>query len=242
MNIKNIYHIFKNIVKDLQHLDSQEPNILPLRIKVLQKGRGREIGRYNYQKEYVDFNIQDGDKVLDIGAGINPFPLATHLADLNAVLDLTKDSRPFTACDIENLPFHDKEFDFIYCSHVLEHTENPARACEELMRVGKMGYIETPTRTSDIMFNITAMQPPHKWFVSLIGNNTLIFIECQDAEKRNLGSYFFSEFQSKWANAFQDLVYKHRDLFVNMLLWTDKFYYFIFDKNGSLLKTNKTTK
>ena len=52
---------------------------------------------------------------------------------------LVKDGRPFRVVNIENTPYDDKEFDFVYCSHVLEHVSEPARACEELMRIGKRG-------------------------------------------------------------------------------------------------------
>jgi len=37
------------------------------------------------------------------------------------------------------MPFPDKSFDFVYCAHVLEHVDDPIRACREIMRVGKRG-------------------------------------------------------------------------------------------------------
>src|SRR5438093_6804661 len=40
--------------------------------------------RYSlYQARLFDFGIRPSDKVLDIGSGNIPFPLATHLADLS---------------------------------------------------------------------------------------------------------------------------------------------------------------
>ena len=38
--------------------------------------------RYLYQSRFFEFGIQPGWKVLDIGSGNDPFPLATHQADL----------------------------------------------------------------------------------------------------------------------------------------------------------------
>ena len=35
-------------------------------------------------------------------------------------------------------------------------------ACREIMRIGGRGYIETPTRTSDIMFNFTKLKGHHR--------------------------------------------------------------------------------
>src|SRR5208337_2273141 len=151
-------------------------------IEMLEKGRGPKNERYEYQSQLIDFGIKKGDKVLDIGSGAYPFPLATHLADLyegettHRSESLIKDGRPFFNCSVENLPFNDKEFDFVYCSHLLEHVENPAKACNELMRVGKRGYIETPTKTSDILFNFTALKNHHKWHIEILGD-LLLFME-----------------------------------------------------------------
>lgn len=212
-----------------------------IKISFLKKGRGIESDRYNaYQKKWNDFDIKEGEKVLDVGSGGYPFPLATHIADYypedttHRSETLVKDGRPFTVCSVEAMPFEDKEFDFIYCSHLLEHVSDPAKACEELMRVGKRGYIETPTRTSDIMFNFLNLQDHHKWYIYII-NNTVIFLEWLGCERRDLNcNYFFEELLSKWKNPFQDLFFKHRDLFVNMFLWSGRFNYIVIDKNGEI--------
>jgi SAM-dependent methyltransferase len=39
--------------------------------------------------------------------------------------------------DIHNLPYADESFDFVLCSHVLEHVEDPVRATAEIRRVLK---------------------------------------------------------------------------------------------------------
>jgi uncharacterized protein YbaR (Trm112 family)/antitoxin component of MazEF toxin-antitoxin module len=44
----------------------------------------------------------------------------------------------------ERLPFRDKSFDFVIACHVLEHSADPVAFLNELQRVGKAGYIETP--------------------------------------------------------------------------------------------------
>lgn len=43
--------------------------------------------------------------------------------------------------DIHNLPYPDESFDFVLCSHVLEHVEDPRRAVSELRRVLKQDSI-----------------------------------------------------------------------------------------------------
>lgn len=215
-----------------------------LNIQKLKLGRNKEIDRFSYQKQYINFDIKEQDKVLDIGSGGHPFPLATHLADFyefettHRSDELKRDHRPFTACNVESTPFTDKEFDFVYCSHVLEHVENPAKACEELMRISKRGYIETPTKTSDIMFNFARIPNHHKWHTQLLAD-TLVFIEWVDKEKRDIETnYFYEQFHSQWANPFQDLVYKHRDLFYCMMLWESNFNYLVINKKGVVISSN----
>ena len=94
-------------------------NLLSLDIQTLSKGRGIENDRYSYQKQYINFAISTDDKVLDIGSGGYPFPLATHLADFyegdttHRYEILKRDDRPFINCNIEQTPFADKEFDFV---------------------------------------------------------------------------------------------------------------------------------
>jgi ubiquinone/menaquinone biosynthesis C-methylase UbiE len=46
--------------------------------------------------------------------------------------------------DIYNLPFDDKEFEHVLCSHTLEHVENPERFYKELQRIGKNVTIVVP--------------------------------------------------------------------------------------------------
>jgi len=210
-----------------------------------EKGYGPEIDRFFYQKEYVDFNIKNGENILDIGSGGYPFPFATHLADLyegettHRAEPIVKDARPFQICNIEILPYEDKEFDFVYCSHILEHVQNPSIACEEIMRVGKRGYIETPTRMSDIMLNFTGIKDHHKWYINMT-ENSLFFFEWRDEDRRDTGcNDFFKMLHSKYKNPFQTLMNTNRNMFVNMLLWEGKFYYYVFDKSGKLMATNK---
>lgn len=238
-NKEDLLTIFINELNIL--IEPEERYLIPS----FEKGYEKETDRFSYQKEYINFNIKSCEKVLDIGSGGYPFPYATHIADLykgktsHRSESLVRDNRPFIVCNIENLPFKNKEFDFIYCSHVLEHVSDPAKACEEIMRVGKRGYIETPTRTSDIMLNFIGLHNHHKWYINLLGN-TLIFIEWNETERIDTGcNDFFKMLHSKYKNSFQNLFHRRRNLFINFFLWNEIFYYFIFDKDGKLISTNK---
>jgi SAM-dependent methyltransferase len=96
-------------------------------------------------------------RILDVGSGGRPHSVATHLCDaleenLERGSDLKRDSRPFVYASIDCLPFRDESFDYLYAVHVLEHTANPAGALEELTRVARAGYVETPTPFAERMY------------------------------------------------------------------------------------------
>ena len=61
-------------------------------------------------------------------------------------------------------PFADKEFDFLICSHVLEHLDDPVHACVEFSRIAKAGYIEVPYGSVDVL--IRKNEIIHKWLCS----------------------------------------------------------------------------
>lgn len=86
--------------------------------------------------------------VVDIGSGGSPNPRADVACDfMDEDLERSDDlkiDRPFVWVDVEKLPFKEKIFDYSIFSHVLEHIQNPKGALEEIQRVSRAGYIETP--------------------------------------------------------------------------------------------------
>jgi SAM-dependent methyltransferase len=86
--------------------------------------------------------------VLDVGSGSSPHPAADVL--LERYLDPKHRysamviDRPTVLADACKTPFRDKAFDFVIAFHVLEHVADPASFLNELQRIGKAGYIETP--------------------------------------------------------------------------------------------------
>ncbi len=189
-----------------------------------------------YQSRFYDFGIMPYDKVLDIGSGNIPFKYATHLADLslddgsigraNSQFKYINGKQVFQ-CDIENMLFKDNEFDFVYCSHVLEHVQNPEKACKELIRVGKRGFIDTPTKGKDIWLN-TAKISNHRWWIEKI-NEKLIFTKYKKRElsgfESNILLSMHSQPQTPREKAFSALIYLKADLVNNMLLWDSSFEY-----------------
>ena len=87
-------------------------------------------------------------KVLDIGCGYTANKFATTICDTQDLSEFYKDKN-FMKLSSKNLPFEDKEFDFVIASHVLEHVENLKFFINELERVSNKGYIELPTKLED---------------------------------------------------------------------------------------------
>lgn len=196
------------------------------------------VDDYSYQKEWLR-HIPDLGTILDIGSGHNPFPRATVLGDRYTEItahrreELVRDSRPFVIFDIHHLPFKSQSFDYIYCTHVMEHVEDPALACAELMRVGKAGYIETPTLMKDAFFS-WAQAMSHKWYVVQFGNG-LVFFEYDERRAQGLRSKYWQEtVLGAYRHRNQDLFYRNLDIFNSCLEWKGGFDVTVFRLGQSL--------
>ena len=115
---------------------------------------------------FVASKIKEGAKVLELGPGTVPFHRSTQFVDMVPAENTV-------VCDIqkEKLPFPDKSFDFIYCRHTVEDLPLPSMALNEMSRVGKAGFIETPSPVAEICRGIDGGSPPwrgyahHNWTV-----------------------------------------------------------------------------
>lgn len=117
------------------------------------------------------------NRILDIGAGHNPFKGVTHVLEIDIdqgsqrggnKLILPRRAKLIIGNAVE-LPFRSGSFDYVYASHVLEHVDRPELACKEIMRVGSAGYIETPSPFLEQGLALNANTHPgnwfHKWFI-----------------------------------------------------------------------------
>ncbi len=87
-------------------------------------------------------------KVLDIGCGYRAHSKASVIADTQDFSNFYK-QRKFIQIKNKNLPFEDKEFDFVIASHVIEHVADFEFFIKELERITSKGYIELPSRLGD---------------------------------------------------------------------------------------------
>ena len=212
-------------------------------IPSLEKRDAPVMSTWTFQNEMMTWSIAPDDLVLDIGFGGWPFKRANHLADkypdktTHRVEALAHDRRPFLEVDLQCLPFSDRAYDFVFCSHVLEHVDNPGQAIRELMRVGRRGYIEVPTRLSDVMFNFTRLPNHHRWHGIVLGA-TIVLIEWNEWERRDLGNHFFEALSSEYANSFQDFFERNRDLFFASYHWDKVINFLIIDNQGQIIDSS----
>lgn len=109
-------------------------------------------------------NINPSDRVLEIGPGADPHPRSDVF--LEKKYDSLKEyhsqlghegnldtKKKVVYYDGEKFPFHDKEFDYVICSHVLEHVENIPFFLSEIFRVASKGYFEYPLVYYDYLYN-----------------------------------------------------------------------------------------
>lgn len=83
--------------------------------------------------------------IIDIGAGRFPISRANVATDIEPWHEEYK-KRSTKFVQTESLSvFQDNEFDFAWCSHVLEHVPNPPELLLELQRIARAGYIEVPS-------------------------------------------------------------------------------------------------
>jgi len=117
--------------------------------------------------------VGSNSNVVEIGSGSNPNPRSNVLVELEddgyhrdfEKLKIMSHQRIVWGDICKGIPeFIDKQFDFSYCVHVLEHVQYPEAACKELMRISKSGYLETPGPFLEKVWNFKF----HKWYVDVI--------------------------------------------------------------------------
>jgi SAM-dependent methyltransferase len=160
--------------------------------------------------------------VLDIGCGNFPAPRAAILADyfpdaqFHRSGALTED-RPVVVCNIERLPFLNHAFDFVICSHILEHVESPARAMQEVTRIALAGYSETPAYGKDILVGTGTM---HRWQVVEFDGVMHFFEYSQRQREGQSGATpFMQTWMERCYDPWQDFFWERQDLFNAQLLW-----------------------
>ena len=153
------------------------------------------VGFHEAMLEALPNHINPSDRVLDVGGWHAPLNRADYVVDImpyatrnrnGALLKevwpserFSKDTfLPLDICRPEPWPFKDKFFDFVFCSNTLEDVRDPVRVCSEMVRVGRAGLIEVPSR---LVESIKGVERPfytgyyhHRWLCE-VENNHIFF-------------------------------------------------------------------
>ena len=176
-------------------------------------------------------NIRPDDFVLEIGSGHNPKTRSDILCDKFINDDLQRGGsivadRPLVEADGQYLPFADRSFDYVICSHILEHVENPELLIRELTRVASGGYIETPSEIAERLYG----WPYHNWMVNLVNNRLVI---QKKADKSQFGQLFHA--LAAHDKNFARFHVTHHKLFLVQYEWRGKVDYEILPPETSML-------
>jgi len=126
--------------------------------------------------------------------------------------------RPTIIGDAESLPFRDGSVDYTIARHVLGHLENPNKFINELMRVSKRGYIETPSELSERITSWTY----HKWLVNKMEDKLYL---KRKSENTYLGLGRLTHYLWKNSQEYRKLYFTYPDLFLIRYEWQNKIDY-----------------
>ncbi|WP_373032461.1 methyltransferase domain-containing protein [Sulfurovum sp.] len=173
-------------------------------------------------------SIKATDKVLEVGPGGTPFPRSDVLLEKIFSEKDAKEQRGLTeALDTDQkvvyysggkFPFEDNEFDYVICSHVLEHIpENEfVSFVNELQRVAKNGYIEYPTIYYEYLYNF-------KVHVTLLNykDNAIYYM---DKDTSNLNRFLSVQtfFYETLQHGYDEIVRENKAYFFQGFEWEHK--------------------
>lgn len=181
----------------------------------------------------ASFGIFDNDIVLDLGCGPDPnapetyekreasFPRADILVDgsIDLVSFYSGKGLRFCVSDAGRLPFRDGTFDFVWCSHLLEHVNDPRTACREIVRVGTRGRIRTPSKLKELL----RPNEHHHWMVSAFGNHLVFEEKSSDLFSPAWRAAVYTTPMQQWLEAISTFSNIRGKLFEIVFDWWDDF-------------------
>jgi hypothetical protein len=172
-------------------------------------------------------SIAATDRVLEIGPGATPYFRSDVFLELqydndeeriaqSGHIGLLETEKQVVYYDGGKFPFIDKEFDYVICSHVLEHVIDADVFLSEIQRVGKMGYLEFPTIYYDYIYNF----PEHQLFI--LEKNGVIYwmtkVESGLMKYASIQRFFYRTCELKYF----DTINNFKDYFFQGFEWFNK--------------------
>ena len=162
---------------------------------------------------------------MEVGPGNFPHPRANVLAEkfIDSNYHRSGDMKmlahqELVQADGENLPFEDHSFDYVICSHVLEHVDNPLKFVAEQSRVAKKGYLETPSLLGEYLIP----KESHRWVLLDIDDKIVMYEkEKIDFKVYPDFGYLFQQFLPKHSSGFKIMQRTHPGLFNVCYEWKE---------------------
>jgi SAM-dependent methyltransferase len=172
-------------------------------------------------------NIALSDKVLEVGPGGSPHPRSDIFLEMEFIdeeeAEMQRSNSPQLKTDKKivfydgnDFPFRDKEFDYVICSHVIEHVPNVDKFISELQRVAYKGYLEFPTVYYDYLYNM----PTHLNILCNKGN-VLYYMTKEEADLNRfkpVNDFFLKTLEMRYTSLLRDL----KEYFFQGFEWQDK--------------------
>jgi len=186
--------------------------------------------------------IPDKYKVLEIGPGGHPHPRSNIF--LEKIFDDEHEASAqrgyANKVSIKNkivyykggaFPFEDNEFDYIICSHVLEHVpaEDLKGFISEMQRIGKAGFIEYP----NAFYEFINYQPVHLWLMNY-RNDTILFLDKNIFESNYIHKIFREMFYGS-DKYMSEIFNRYRDMFFSYFEWSGNINYEIVNSYDELV-------
>lgn len=173
-------------------------------------------------------SIKENYRVLEIGPGDAPFHRSNVLLELAYINEEDrikqfghsnhlKSDKQIVYYEGNKFPFDDHSFDYVICSHVLEHVVNVEFFLNELFRVAKRGYLEYPLITYDYLYNFEV----HLNFLKFKGG-TLFFMNKSETplyQFKPLQQFFLKTLEHNYG----DFLVKIPHCFFEGFEWENKF-------------------
>ncbi len=189
-------------------------------------------------------SIKEKDLVLEIGPGSLPHPRSDIFLEKRFNERETSAQRgyankiiikkPIFYYDGGKFPFKNKEFDYVICSHVLEHIpyEELPLFISEMERIADKGYIEFP----NVFYELINYQSVHLWLMNY-REQIIYFMDKSFFKSNNIHKIYREMFYSQ-VQYFPSIFNKYKEFYFCGFEWENKINYKIINEFDDLINEN----
>ncbi len=157
-----LWLVFRSKTRPLMEFKKKAPFLTPDEFRWYYETIGGVSRETDLNDECINFILQNvkGEVVLEVGCGkgyltrkISEKLQHSTVYAVDIVVTERRDRNTiFIRSSVENLPFEDRMFDTVICTHVLEHVVDLERAVSELRRVAKGRIIIVVPRQREYLY------------------------------------------------------------------------------------------